>query len=213
MKAAILTSGTADHVEPTALVSVAGTPVLRRAITTLARVGVDELVIAGDARVREAAAAWGSDAELAFVDDFAAARPFLDGGPFLLLDDRVVFDVSVVELLLDRGLDAVAVRAVMARKGAVRVAADAEDHITAIGRDLPSRGTIGEPAGLAFLSADTGARLSGAPDVGGAIASHEAILGCAIDVGASLLAVDVGARPVHRIECYADLCRANARCA
>lgn len=211
MKAAILTSGAADHVEPTALVPVAGTPVLRRAIATLARVGVDELVIAGDARVREAAAAWASDADLAFVDDFAAARSFLDGGPFLLLDDRVVFDVSVVELLLDRGLDAVAVRAVMARKGAVRIAADAEDHITAIGRDLPSRGTIGEPAGLAFLSADTGSRLSGAPDVGAA--THEAILGCAIGVGASLLAVDVGARPIHRIECYADLCRANARCA
>jgi len=209
MKAAILSSGAADGVEPPALVPVAGAPVLRRAIAALGRVGVDELVIAGDARVRAAVTAWDTGAEVAFVDSasITAMRPHLDGEPFLLLDDVLVFDAAVLDVLLERGLDTLAVRAVIARKGALRVAVDREDHVTELGRDLPVR-TIGEVLGVALLSGDSSSRMFAAIDDA---PGYEPALAAVIAAGAPMLAVDIGARLAFRIETYADLCRANAR--
>ena len=239
MKAAILTAGAAPRMRPhtdacpKTLLPVAGVPILRRTIGNLIRAGFDELVIGTGYRaemVREAVAAWFPDLDVTYVDNpdylttynaysLALLRPHLDGEPFLLIDDDVVFDPRVVELLLERGLDSIAVRSVGGiHPDEVKVHADGQDRVLHIGADLPLRPSMGESVGIALFSADTSRRLFAAlqrrvHDEGRTGEYYEAAMQEIIDGGATLFGVDIGTLYALGIDTWDDLQAATARLA
>jgi choline kinase len=239
MKAAILTAGRAlrlrPHTDerPKALLPVAEVPILRRAIASLLRNGFDQLVIGTGYRapmIRAAVAEWFPGLEVAYVDnpDFATTynarslsllRGELDGQPFLLLDDDVVFDDGVIEVLLERGPDSIAVRSVggiCAEE--VKIHADSHDRVVQIGADLPLRGAMGESVGVALFSGDTSRRLFEALDrrvaqPGGTDEYYEAAIQEVVDGGATLFGVDIGTLYAMGIDTYADLRAASGKLA
>lgn len=239
MKAVILTAGAAPrlrpHTEttPKTLLPVAGVPILRRTITNLIASGFDELVIGTGYRaemVREAVASWFPDVPVTFVDNPAFAttynaysllglREHVDGHPFILLDDDVVFDTAVIELLLDRGLDSIAVRSVGGiHPDEVKVQADGQDRVVAIGAELPVRPSMGESVGLALFSGETSRRLFAAlarrvGDEGRTGEYYEASIQEIIDDGATLFGVDIGTMYALGIDTWDDLQAASAKLA
>jgi len=132
MKAVILAAGCATRLRPHSddtpktLLPVGGVPILRRTITSLLRVGFDQFVIGTgylEHMVREAVASWFPGLDVTFVSnpDFRSTnnaysllltRPHVETDGFMLLDGDVVFDVEVIEELVDRGPDCLAVRSV-----------------------------------------------------------------------------------------------------
>lgn len=234
MKAVILTAGTATrlrpHTEdrPKALLPVAGVPILRRTMTSLMRSGFDQFVIGTGYRgddVRSAVASWFPEADVTFVDnpDYATThngrsllllRPHLEGEPFILFDDDVVFEPEVVDTVLERGLDTIAVRSVGGLAlDEVKVHADDQDRVVSIGADQPLRHSMGESVGIFVLSGETSRALFGALEHRGAGETYEVALQEIIDGGAILFGVDIGTLYAAGIDTYQDLCAASARLA
>jgi choline kinase len=132
MKAVILAAGCATRLRPYSddtpktLLPVGGVPILRRTITNLLRVGFDQFVIGTgylEHMVREAVGTWfpGLDVTYVINREYASTnnaysllltREHVEHSGFILLDGDVVFDVSVVEELVERGPDCLAVRSV-----------------------------------------------------------------------------------------------------
>jgi choline kinase len=235
VKAAILTAGAAPRLRPhtdtcpKTLLPVAGVPILRRSLSNLVRAGFDELVIGTGYRapqIREAVAAWFPDLEVTYVDnpDYATTynahslsllRERLDGEAFLLLDDDVVFDPRVVDLLLDRGLDSIAVRSVGGiHIDEVKILADAQDRVTQIGCDLPLRQAMGESVGIALLSGETSRvlfetlarRVAADPNE-----YYEQAMQEIVDAGTTLFGVDIGTLYALGVDTYDDLMAATSR--
>lgn len=232
MKAVILAAGydprLRPHVDqtPKALVEVAGTPILARALSLLVRAGVDQVVIVvGHLRdqVRAEVARRFPDLDVTFVDNLAyrntstaaslaLARPHVDGQAFFLIDGDVVFDAGVLTRLFDGGPDALAVRSVGALGlEEVKVASDASDRVVAIGKQVPVRGAMGESIGMTLLSATTSRRLFAAlaarPH---ADLYYEALLQELVDGGVDLHAVDIGSLYACEIDTPEDLRAADA---
>jgi choline kinase len=234
MKAVILTAGSATrlrpHTEdrPKALLPVAGVPILRRTMTTLVRAGFDDFVIGtgyhGD-DVRAAVTAWFPELEVTFVDnpDYATThnarslfllRGDLDGEAFILFDDDVVFAPEVIDTVLERGLDTIAVRSVGAlTRDEVKVHADDQDRVLSIGADLPLRHSMGESVGIFLFSGETSRALFAALEQHAPGDTYEVALQKIIDAGATLFGVDIGTLYAAGIDTYQDLCAANARLA
>jgi hypothetical protein len=90
-------------------------------------------------------------------------REHVEHGGFILLDGDVVFDVGVVEELVDRGPDCLAVRSVgEIGLEEVKVTADNQDRVLAIGKHVPVRSAMGESVGIELFSAASSKRLFGA---------------------------------------------------
>jgi choline kinase len=234
MKAVILTAGAATrlrpHTEdrPKALLPVAGVPILRRTMTALMHDGFDQFVIGTGYRgddVRAAVTSWFPDVDVTFVDnpDYATThngrsllllRPHLDGEPFILFDDDVVFEQGVIEAVLERGLDVIAVRSVGGLAlDEVKVHADEEDRVVSIGADQPLRHSMGESVGIFLFSGEVSRALFAALEHGGERDTYEVALQQIIDAGATIFGVDIGTLYAAGIDTYSDLCAANARLA
>ena len=132
MKAVILAAGCATRLRPHSddrpktLLPVGGVPILRRTITSLLRCGFDQFVIGTgylEHMVRDAVASWFPDLDVTFVTnpDFRTTQngyslmlcaPHVENDAFILLDGDVVFDIAVVEALVEHGPDCLAVRSV-----------------------------------------------------------------------------------------------------
>src|SRR5687767_5253374 len=138
MKAVILAAGCATRLRPHSddtpktLLPVGGVPILRRTMTSLLRCGFDQFVIGTgylEHMVRDAVASWfpetvlGVPGGVTFVSnpDFRSTnnaysllltRDHVENDGFILLDGDVVFDVDVIEELVSRGPDCLAVRSV-----------------------------------------------------------------------------------------------------
>src|SRR4051794_9191645 len=154
MRAVILAAGCATRLRPYSddtpktLLPVAGVPILRRTITSLLRCGIDQFVIGTgylEHMVRESVGRWFPGLDVTFVTnaDFRTTnnayslsllREHLENDAFILLDGDVVFDIAVVDRLLERGPDCLAVRSV-GELGLeeMKVTADAEDRVLSIG--------------------------------------------------------------------------------
>ena len=240
MKAVILAAGCATRLRPhtddrpKTLLHVGGVPILRRTITSLMRCGFDEFVIGTgyyEHMVRDAVASWFPDAgdgpRVTFVSnpDFRTTnnayslsllRPHVEHHPFILLDGDVVFDISVIEQLLEHGPDCLAVRSVGdLGLEEMKVTADAEDRVTAIGKHLPVRSSMGESVGIELFSADSSRKLFSAlhqrVHMQGLINEYyEASFQEIIDAGATLYGVDIGTQYAAEIDTYEDLCAADA---
>jgi len=238
MKAAILAAGArrlhrpGDEL-PMALVPVDGVPILRRTITSLMRVGFDQFVIGTgylEQMIRDAVASWFPDLDVTFVTnpDFRTTstastllllREHVDGDGFMLLDGDVVFDLGVVEELIERGPSCLAVRSV-GELGLeeVKVTADIEDRVLAIGKHVPVRSAMGESIGIALLSAATSRKLfatlgTRVREQGLVHEYYEASLQQIIDEGATLYGVDIGSMYATEIDTIEDLAAADARLA
>src|SRR6202142_1444193 len=132
MKAVILAAGCATRLRPYSddtpktLLPVGGVPILRRTITSLLRLGFDQFVIGTgylEHMVRDAVASWFPKVDVTFVTNenfrttnnaysLLLTRPYVESDGFILLDGDVVFDIEVVEELVERGPDCLAVRSV-----------------------------------------------------------------------------------------------------
>jgi len=239
MKAAILAAGPAPQLQPhtdhlpKTLVPVGGVPMLRRAMTSLVRCGIDQFVIATGHLghlIPEAVASWfePGDVEVAYVDNpdyhtthnaasLRLLRQHLEHHPFFLLDGDVVFDVGVVEALLARGPDSIAIRSVGSiGLEEVKVTADRDDRILAIGKHVPIRGAMGESIGLALLSIDSARRLFAVlerriVEQGLVGEYYEAAVQEMIDQGATLYGVDIGSLYATEIDTVDDLRAASER--
>ncbi len=238
MKAAILAAGArrlhrpGDEL-PMALVPVDGVPILRRTITSLMRVGFDQFVIGTgylEQMIRDAVASWFPDLDVTFVTnpDFRTTstastllllREHVDRDGFMLLDGDVVFDLGVVEELIERGPSCLAVRSV-GELGLeeVKVTADIEDRVLAIGKHVPVRSAMGESIGIALLSAATSRKLFTTLDArvreqGLVHEYYEASLQQIIDEGATLYGVDIGSMYATEIDTIEDLAAADAHLA
>src|SRR5262245_58404034 len=183
MKAVILAAGCATRLRPHSddrpktLLPVGGVPILRRTITSLLRCGFDQFVIGTgylEHMVRQAVEAWFPTLDVTYVSnkDFRSTnnayslllcRPHVENDSFILLDGDVVFDLGVVEELVERGPDCLAVRSVgEIGLEEVKVTADVEDRVLAIGKHVPVRSAMGESVGIELFSAVMSRRLLGA---------------------------------------------------
>jgi choline kinase len=237
MKAVILAAGCATRLRPYSddtpktLLSVGGVPILRRTITSLLRCGFDEFVIGTgylEHMVREAVSRWFPTLNVQFVSnpDFRTTnngysllltKDAVNGEGFILLDGDVVFDVSVVEDLIERGPDCLAVRSVGdIGLEEMKVTADAQDRIVAIGKHVPVRGAMGESVGIEWFSAQASQRLYCALEqriVGEGLVNeyYEAAFQQILDQGVTLVGVDIGTKYATEIDTIEDLRAANAR--
>ena len=169
MKAVILAAGCATRLRPYSddtpktLLPVAGVPILRRTITSLLRVGFDQFVIGTgylEHMVKDAVASWFPGLDVTFVSnpDFRSTnngfsllltREAVADDAFILLDGDVVFDLPVLEEIVERGPDCLAVRSVgEIGLEEVKVTADNEDRVLAIGKHVPVRSAMGESVGI-----------------------------------------------------------------
>ncbi len=239
MKAVILAAGCATRLRPhtddrpKTLLHVGGVPILRRTMTSLLRCGFDQFVIGTgylEHMVRESVESWFPDMVAAgavtFVSNpdykttnnaysLALVRPHVENDPFILLDGDVVFDLDVVEQLLERGPDCLAVRSVGGiGLEEVKVTADAEDRIQSIGKHVPVRWAMGESVGIELFSADTSRRLFAALhdrcfEQGLVNEYYEAAFQQIIEEGVALIGVDIGSSYATEIDTYEDLLAAN----
>ena len=239
MKAVILAAGCATRLRPHSddtpktLLPVGGVPILRRTITSLLRVGFDQFVIGTgylEHMVRESVASWfpGLDVTYVINKDFRSTnnayslllcRPHLEQHAFMLLDGDVVFDLEVVEELVDRGPDCLAVRSVgEIGLEEVKVTADNQDRVLAIGKHVPVRSAMGESVGIELFSASSSKRLFNAlhsrvRDHGLINEYYEAAFQQIIDEGSTLYGVDIGSMYATEIDTIEDLMAANTRLA
>src|SRR3954462_13529150 len=180
MKAVILAAGCATRLRPHSddtpktLLPVGGVPILRRTITSLLRCGFDQFVIGTgylEHLVRDAVATWFPGLDVTYVSnkDFRSTnnaysllmcRPHVEREGFLLIDGDVVFDIDVVEELLERGPDCPAVRSVgEIGLEEVKVTAVNEDRVLAIGKHVAIRSAMGESVGIELFSPASSRRL------------------------------------------------------
>jgi choline kinase len=237
MKAVVLAAGCATRLRPhtddtpKTLLPVAGVPILRRTITSLLRCGFDQFVIGTgyfEHMVRDAARSWFPGLDITFVTnpDFRITNngyslsllaSEVQDHPFLLLDGDVVFDTGVVEGLVERGPDCLAVRSVGdIGLEEVKVTADRHDRVMAIGKHVPVRGAMGESVGIELFSAATSRKLFAAlhdrVHVQGLVNEYyEAAFQQVIDEGATLYGVDIGSMYAAEIDTIEDLRAADAR--
>ncbi|HMG56320.1 MAG TPA: phosphocholine cytidylyltransferase family protein, partial [Kofleriaceae bacterium] len=215
------------------LLPVGGVPILRRTITELLRVGFDQFVIGTgylEHMVRDAVGSWfpGLDVSYVINPDYRTTnnayslllmRDHVEHDGFILLDGDVVFDLGVVEELIERGPDCLAVRSVgEIGLEEVKVTADNEDRVLAIGKHVPVRSAMGESVGIELFSAASSRRLFAAlhqrvRDHGLINEYYEAAFQQIIDGGVTLYGVDIGSMYATEIDTVEDLTAANARLA
>ena len=239
VKAVILAAGSATRLRPYSddtpktLLPVGGVPILRRTMTTLLRAGFDQFVIGTgylEHMVRDAVGSWFPGVDVAFVTnpDFRTtnnayslllARDHVENHPFVLLDGDVVFDLGVIEQLVERGPDCLAVRSV-GELGLeeVKVTADNQDRVLAIGKHVPVRSAMGESVGIELFSAASSKRLFTALDArvrGQGLVNeyYEAAFQQIVDEGVTLYGVDIGSMYASEIDTIEDLVAANERLA
>jgi choline kinase len=236
MKAVILAAGCATRLRPHSddtpktLLPVGGVPILRRTITSLLRCGFDQFVIGTgylEHMVRDAVASWFPSLDVTFVTNevfrttnnaysLLLTRPYVENSGFVLLDGDVVFDSVVVEELVARGPDCLAVRSVgEIGLEEVKVTADAHDRVLAIGKHVPVRSAMGESVGIELFSAATSRRLFETlhrrVEVDGLVNEYyEASFQQIVDDGATLYGVDIGTMYATEIDTIEDLLLANA---
>jgi len=236
MKAVILAAGCATPLAddvPKTLLPVGGVPILRRTITNLLRCGFDQFVIGTghlEHMVHDAVARWFPDLDVAFVSnpDFRTThnayslwltRAHVAGHAFILLDGDVVFDLEVIEQLVERGPDCLAVRSV-GELGLeeVKVTADKHDRVLAIGKHVPVRSAMGESVGIQLFSAASSTRLFAALDhrvreLGLVHELYEASFQQLVDEGVTLYGVDIGSMYASEVDTLEDLRATNERLA
>jgi len=239
VKAVILAAGCATRLRPHSddtpktLLPVGGVPILRRTITNLLRVGFDQFVIGTgylEHMVRDAVASWFPGLDVTFVTnpDFRTTnnaysllltREHVENHGFILLDGDVVFDVAVIEELVSRGPDCLAVRSVgEIGLEEVKVTADKEDRLLAIGKHVPVRSAMGESVGIELFSAQSSSRLFAAlhqrvREQNLINEYYEASFQQILDEGTTLYGVDIGSMYASEIDTIEDLLAANQRLA
>lgn len=240
VKAVILAAGCATRLRPYSddtpktLLQVGGVPILRRTMTSLLRCGFDQFVIGTgylEHMVRDAVASWfpkGLDVTFVSNPDFRSTnnaysllltREHVENDGFILLDGDVVFDVPVVEELVARGPDCLAVRSVGGiGLEEVKVTADNEDRVLAIGKHVPVRTAMGESVGIELFSAATSKKLfealhSRVREQNLVNEYYEASFQQIVDEGTTLYGVDIGSMYASEIDTVEDLIAANARLA
>ena len=237
MKAVILAAGCATRLRPHSddtpktLLPVGGVPILRRTITNLLRVGFDQFVIGTgylEHMVRDAVTSWFPSLDVTFVSNevfrqtnnaysLLLCREHVEADGFILLDGDVVFDLGVLEELVDRGPDCLAVRSVgEIGLEEVKVTADNHDRVLAIGKHVPVRSAMGESVGIELFSAASSRRLFDALHdrvvVQGLVNEYyEAAFQQIIDEGSTLYGVDIGTMYATEIDTAEDWMAANAR--
>jgi choline kinase len=237
MKAVILAAGCATRLRPFSddtpktLLPVGGVPILRRTIASLMRCGFDQFVIGTgylEHMVRDAVSSWFPSLDVTYVSnkDFRITnnayslllcRPHVENDGFMLLDGDVVFDVEVIEELVSRGPDCLAVRSV-GELGLeeVKVMADLEDRVQAIGKHVPVRAAMGESVGIELFSSSSSKRLFAClhqrvHEQGLVNEWYEAAFQQVIDEGGTLYGVDIGSMYATEIDTIEDLMAANFR--
>jgi len=239
MKAVILAAGCATRLRPHSddtpktLLPVAGVPILRRTITSLLRCGFDQFVIGTgylEHMVRDSVDTWFPGLDVTYVSnpDFRTTnnaysllmtREHVENDGFILLDGDVVFDLDVIEELVDRGPDCLAVRSVGGiGLEEVKVTADSYDRVLAIGKHVPVRSAMGESVGIELFSAASSKRLFEALHDRVAVQGlvneyYEAAFQQIIDEGSTMYGVDIGSMYATEIDTVEDLTAANERLA
>ena len=146
-------------------------------------------------------------------------REHVENDGFILLDGDVVFDLGVVEELVERGPDCLAVRSVgEIGLEEVKVTADNQDRVLAIGKHVPVRSAMGESVGIELFSAASSRRLFAAlharvREQGLVNEYYEAAFQQIVDEGSTLYGVDIGSMYATEIDTIEDLLAANARLA
>jgi choline kinase len=100
----------------------------------------------------------------------------------------------------------------------VKVTADNEDRVLAIGKHVPVRSAMGESVGIELFSAASSRRLFAAlhhrvSDLGLVNEYYEAAFQQIIDEGSTLYGVDIGSMYATEIDTIDDLMAANTRLA
>lgn len=239
MKAVILAAGCATRLRPYSddtpktLLPVGGVPILRRTITSLLRCGFDQFVIGTgylEQMVRDAVTSWFPSLDVTYVtnSDFRSTnnayslmlmRAEVENDGFILLDGDVVFDLAVIEELVERGPDCLAVRSVGGiGLEEVKVTADSSDRCLAIGKHVPVRSAMGESVGIELFGASSSRKLFAAlhqrvNELKLVNEYYEASFQQIIDEGVTLYGIDIGSKFATEIDTIDDLMAANERLA
>ena len=131
-----------------------------------------------------------------------------------------MFDLGVIEELVERGPDCLAVRSVgEIGLEEVKVTADNQDRVLAIGKHVPVRSAMGESVGIELFSAASSRRLFAALHAAGPRAGPRSTSTTRPRSSRSstrartLYGVDIGSMYATEIDTIDDLMLANARLA
>ena len=235
VKAVLLAAGMSSRLRPLTddrpkcLLTVAGQPILKRAVDALRGAGLDELVVVTgylEDRIQDALGAWYPDLRVTYRRnaDYAAtqngasllcARAIVEGEPFVMLDGDIVFDAEVLEAVVrSPHADCLALRpADDLGDEEVKVVLDAAEptRVRRIHVSLPPADAAGESIGIEKFSAATSAVLFATIEQ--RIGEHgpryeyyeKAFDQLCQDGRLALHAVDVGAHYCAEIDTAADL--------
>lgn len=231
MRAVILAAGTStrlrpftDHL-PKSLLPVAGVPMLERSISNLLAVGLSQLTIVTgfqEEKLRLAVRGWFPQLAVEFVDnrDYATtnnadslllARESVAGGPFLLLDSDIVYDVPIAARAIAAGETCLALRP-SNTLGAeeVKVEVDATGRVLAIGKEVAPSSAAGESVGIEWFSTDATAALFETLErriVGRGLVGeyYEAAFQEMIDGGCAMRAIDITPCYASEVDTAEDL--------
>ncbi|MBI5502293.1 MAG: phosphocholine cytidylyltransferase family protein [Deltaproteobacteria bacterium] len=176
MKAVLLAAGMATRLRPLTddlpkcLLSVAGVPILRRAMDTLLGCGIGEFALVTgflEGKIRAAVGGWYPGLRVAWFTnhDYAttqngpsllAARPALDGREFLMLDADIVFDRGVIDAVLGAPWpNCLALRrAADLGEEEIKVELDERGRVLRIDKPVPVARAAGESIGIERFSAE-----------------------------------------------------------
>jgi choline kinase len=219
MKAVILAAGCATRLRPYSddtpktLLPVGGVPILRRTITSLLRVGFDQFVIGTgylEHMVREAVGGWfpGLDVTYVINPDYRTTN---NAYSLLIMREHLEDDGFGPDCLAVRSVGEIGLEE-------VKVTADNEDRVLAIGKHVPVRSAMGESVGIELFSAASSKKLFAAlhqrvREHGLVNEYYEAAFQQIIDSGVTLYGVDIGSMYATEIDTVEDLTAANERLA
>ncbi len=236
VKAVILCAGSSTRLRPLTdeipkcLLPVGEVPILRRAMSHLQALRIDEVVVVTgyrEERIHQAVRAWGTSFATTFVSnpEYAStnnayslllSRPHVEGEELLLLDGDIVFERTILDLLLENAHpDCLALRpAPDLGDEEIKCELDADGMVVRIGKDVPVARAAGESIGIERFSPATSRRLFEVLEDrvrrrGLVNEWYEASFQEMIDAGARIEAVDVQGRTCIEIDTADDLSAAD----
>jgi choline kinase len=203
-------------------------PILRRALRNLLGLGfTDFTIVTGFLadKVKAAIASWYPDLRVTYINnpDYATtnnayslelANTALAGCEFVLLDGDIIYDIGVLQKLIEHGPDCLALRTegdIGLEEVKVSVAGA---RITAIGKEVPVPEAVGESVGIEYFSvASSNALFAALADrvhgQGLVDEYYEASFQQMFDAGVTMNAIDIAPYYAIEIDTRDDLAAAN----
>jgi L-glutamine-phosphate cytidylyltransferase len=234
-RAVILAAGMATRLRPASdlipkgLIEVGGTPILRRSVGLLARVGIEDILVVTGHRAPQIEEALGTAegrsriryarneayAETGSMVSLLTALPETDG-PLILLESDLLYHPAFLEIAVAAGEDVIMAADLSGSGDEVYLAVDENNLLRFLGKNPPAEWrekSLGELAGITRLGpgilAKFGERVRAMLAAGDGNHHYETVLFALAQEGSPLRVVHCPGAPWTEIDTPADLRRAE----